>query len=484
VQDAIDGKPETGWNISAPTNANVARTAVFYFEYPQSTESVRQLTLSLAQNYRRPRYLLGRFRISTSGGDREFLALPELVRQGLAIPAANRSEEQRTALQLEYRKIDPERVPLATRIDALKQQQKQMEARITTTLIMRERAEPRPTFVHVRGDFLQTGAAVQPGTPAVLPPLKPRAQRPDRLDFARWLVDSNNPLTPRVTVNRIWQTHFGQGLVATENDFGLQGDKPTHPELLDWLARAFIAERYSLKALHRLIVTSNTYRQSSAMRADLVAADPYNKLLGRQQRLRLEAETIRDAALAASGLLSDEIGGPGVYPPQPAGIYRFTQQVKFWGENKGADRYRRGMYTYLWRSSPYPFLRTFDAPDAVVACTRRPRSNTPLQALTLANDHSFFEMAQGFAADVLAQPEAEDTARLRLAFRRCFAREPSPTELTGLESYLQSQRAYFAGAKDEAKQVASTNAKDVTQAAAWTMACRVLLNLDEFITRE
>src|ERR1700674_615839 len=238
---------------------------------------------------------------------------------------------------MEYQKIDTGRLPLAKQIAELKQRQDQIAAAVTTTMIVRERKEPRDTRIHIRGDFLHPGAPVQPDVPQVLPPISPRAQRVDRLDFARWLVDPSNPLTPRVTVNRLWQIYFGQGLVATENDFGLQGDRPTHGELLDWLAGQLMEHGWSLKAMHRLIVTSATYRQASRMRGDLAAADPYNKLLGRQQRLRLEAETIRDASLAASGLLSREIGGPGVYPPQPEGIYRFTQQLKYWGENKNAD---------------------------------------------------------------------------------------------------------------------------------------------------
>jgi hypothetical protein len=202
--------------------------------------------------------------------------------------------------------------------------------------------------------------------------------------------------------------------------------------------------------------------------------------------LRLEAEAIRDSALAASGLLSDEIGGPGVYPPQPEGIYRFTQQVKFWGENKDADRFRRGMYTYLWRSSPYPFLKTFDVPDAVVACTRRPRSNTPLQALTLANDRAFFEFSQGFATQLLAQPAAGDRDRTVRAFKQALARTPSDSELVRVLEYLESQRTASAAAPDDALKVVPQPAAGVApaEAAAWTMVARVLLNLDEFITRE
>lgn len=243
-----------------------------------------------------------------------------------------------------------------------------------------------------------------------------------------------------------------------------------------------------MKKLHRLIVTSATYRQSSTFRADLVERDANNKLLARQTRLRLDAELIRDAALAASGLLSREIGGPGVYPPQPQGIYRFTQQVKYWKESGGDDRYRRGMYTYFWRSSPYPFLMTFDAPDANTACTRRPRSNTPLQALTLANDRVFVEAAQGLAVRVLKEsPSAAEPERLRHAFRLCFAREPSAVESARLAQLLASQRQTFAGAEEDAKKVAPVNLPAevaVADAAAWTAVARVLLNLDEFITRE
>ncbi len=424
---------------------------------------------------------------SATAGAPDVPKLAPAVREALATPAPQRTPEQSEALKLEFQKVDPERVPLATRIVELKQSQKQMTASITTTLVLRERAKPRETHIHVRGDFLHPGALVQPGVPAVLPPIVPRGDQPDRLDFARWLVDPRNPLTPRVTVNRIWQAYFGQGLVGTENDFGLQGDRPTHPQLLDWLARRLIENGWSFKAMHRVIVTSATYRQSSGMRADLSAADPYNKLLGRQQRLRLEAETIRDSALAASGMLSREIGGPGVYPPQPQGIYRFTQQVKFWGENKDSDRYRRGMYTYFWRSSPYPFLKTFDAPDAVVACTRRPRSNTPLQALTLANDRAFYEIAQGFASRLMAEPAAGDNQRIRTAFRRCLTREPTAEELSSLGEYFAAQRKRFDDAPQDVDLVAPSNVPsgfDRSQAAGWTMLARVLLNLDEFITRE
>lgn len=239
--------------------------------------------------------------------------------------------------------------------------------------------------------------------------------------------------------------------------------------------------------MHRLIVCSATYRQSSHFRPDLMEVDATNKLLARQARLRLEAEAIRDVALAASGLLSFEIGGPGTYPPQPEGVYRFTQVVKYWKEGQGPDRYRRGLYTYFWRSSPYPFLSTFDAPDANVACTRRIRSNTPLQALTLANDRAFIEITQGLAARVLHESPPSDPERLRFAFRLCLARSPQDIEIQRMAGYLETQRTRFEQAPEEAESVAPKNrpdSTDVVEAAAWTAVARVLINLDEFITRE
>ena len=415
-------------------------------------------------------------------------ALPEPVRQALAVEGGQRSDEQKKLIADEFRKVDPELVPLVTVLNDLNERKKQLAARITTTLVMKERATPRETYIHVRGDFLRQGAKVQPGVPAVLCSVNGGQPVSSRLDLARWLVDPNNPLTPRVTVNRLWQQYFGQGLVETDNDFGTQGSPPSNPELLDWLAGQLIDRGWSLKAMHRLIVTSATYRQSSAYRSDVAQRDPANRLLARMPRLRLDAEAIRDVALSASGLLSGELGGPGVYPPQPDGIYRFTQQVKFWKESTGGDRYRRGLYVYFWRSSPYPFLMTFDAPDANTACTRRARSNTPLQALTLANDRVFVETAQALAARMLhGAPSPSDAERIRYLFRLCFARDPGPGEAARMSELLANQRQAFASASVEAKNVAGGFCSaDVSpcEAAAWTVLARVAINLDEFITRE
>jgi mono/diheme cytochrome c family protein len=416
----------------------------------------------------------------------------------LDTPIEKRTEVQKTLLAEKFRKNDVEKVNLDGQLADLNAKLKQLKAKITTTLIVREMKTPRESYIHIRGDFLRKGAVVEPGTLAVLPAMKTAEGKPaTRLDLARWLVSRDNPLTPRVTMNRVWQQLFGQGIVGTENDFGTQGDAPTHPELLDYLAQSFVqgaggsgreagnAKPWSLKAMLREIVTSATYRQASHARADLAAKDPYNKLLGRQARIRLEAETIRDSALAASGLLTREVGGPGVYPPQPEGIYAFTQQRKFWPATEGADRYRRGMYTYFWRSSPYPFLMTFDAPDANAACTRRIRSNTPLQALTLANDRSFVEMAQALGDRVLKEKHSTDADRVAAAFRLALVREPQARETATLVKFLQAQRAAakaepLAAAGSEPGRLATVDAERV----AWTAVARVLLNLDEFITRE
>ena len=333
-----------------------------------------------------------------------------------------------------------------------------------TTMVFRERAEPRPTRLFIAGDFTRLGEPVGPGVPKVLPPLKGGA--PNRLDLARWLVDPGHPLTARVAVNRIWQAYFGRGLVETENDFGTQGTAPSHPELLDWLAREFADHGWGVKAMHRLIATSAAYRQASRARPDLAQVDPDNRKLARQSRLRLDAELIRDAALGASGLLTPKVGGPSVFPPQPEGVMGLGQVRRPWTASQGPDRYRRGLYTYVWRATPHPALAVFDAPDAARACSRRMRSNTPLQALTLLNDPAYHELAGALAARVLREGPADDEGRLAFAFRLALARTPGERESRRLAGLLADAR--LADPEPE----------------AWATVARVVLNLDEFITRE
>jgi Protein of unknown function (DUF1553)/Protein of unknown function (DUF1549)/Planctomycete cytochrome C len=381
-----------------------------------------------------------------------------------------RTEHDRQEL-FEFRRDQDE--GYRTRRDRLAKLKKQKPS-VTTTMVLRERSQPRTTHVHIKGDFTRPGEVVEPAFPAVLLKVNPSPskRRLNRLDLARWLVDPRNPLTARVTVNRVWQQYFGRGLVETENDFGNQGARPSHPELLDWLATEFMGNHWSLKSLHRLIVTSATYRQSSRARPDLAMKDPDNRLLARQSRLRLDAEVIRDMALAASGLLSLEIGGPSVYPPQPEGVMALGQSHRAWKASAGPERFRRGLYTFFWRATPHPALAVFDAPDAFSTCTRRLRSNTPLQALTLLNDQQYYEQAQGLARRVLAEGPHDNAARLEYAFRLCLARTPSAAERSRLTELLNGQEL-------SGEQTTGAETFD-----AWTTVARVLLNLDETITRE
>ncbi len=341
----------------------------------------------------------------------------------------------------------------------------------------------RPTHIHIRGEFRRPGEAVQPGTPAALPALPPN-QPADRLALARWLVSTEHPLTARVAVNRLWQELFGRGLVATSENFGVRGDRPSHPELLDWLAVEFTRGGWSVKELLREIVMSQTYRQSSSARPDLATRDPNNRLLARQARLRLSGEAVRDSALAASGLLSRTMGGPSVKPPQPSSVSK-EGYSNVWETSPGADRYRRGLYTFLQRTSPFAQFVTFDLPDTSRACSRRDRSNTPLQALNLLNDPVFVETAQALAARVHREARS-DAERLDRAYLLVLARPPKPEESVRLRAYLQQQRSLFESEPASARELLpDTAAGDDPQShAAWVAVCSVLLNLDEAITRE
>ncbi len=384
-------------------------------------------------------------------------------------------------------KDDPARPAMEMELKKLASNQASLERKILTVMVMRELKELRPTHIQVRGDFLRKGEQVQPDVPQVMPPLKSRGPNPDRLDLARWLVDPANPLTPRVTVNRIWMRFFGRGLVETENDFGTQGTAPTHPQLLDWLAGDFVRGGWSVKRLHRLIVTSATYRQSSRARPDLRQIDPLNRLLAHQERLRVEAEVVRDAALAACGMLTHRIGGPSVHPPQPENIYAFTQTAKNWPTDTTANRFRRTMYTFFYRSAPHPLLTTFDSPDFQATCTRRLRSDTPLQALTAANDAGLFELAGRMAGRVLRETPADERVRCERLFRLCLTRPPAPQEVELLLVYARLQERRFQEEPSSAEQVAFKDRPQgvsPAQAAAWVAVGRAMMNLDEFITRE
>ncbi len=352
--------------------------------------------------------------------------------------------------------------------------------------------EPITSHVHPSGSWDDLGEQVSADTPAVLPPLDPSGPAPTRLDLARWLTSQDNPLTARVAVNRIWQEYFGAGLVATADNFGLRGEAPSHPDLLDWLAAEFIDSGWSLKHVHRLIVTSATYRQASQSRTDLAERDPSNRLLGRQLRLRLPAETLRDAALTVSGLLNPEVGGPSLRPSQPEGVtdLSYGGSVK-WDESDGSDRYRRGIYIHYQRTTPYPFLANFDLPERNVTLCSRNRSNTPLQALNLLNDPVFFEMARGLAFRVVNETPGQGfDDRLDRALELCLARGPSGFERDAMHDYFVRQRTMLEENEPTAREWYPfetgrfRESEDPTSLAAWVGISRILLNMDEFMTRE
>jgi hypothetical protein len=498
VSFAIDGKDETGWGIDVgPGRRNQPRKAVFLADKPIANPKGTLLTFLLTQNHGgwnsddNQNHNLGRFRLSlTTQPGAEADPLPARVRQVLAIPHEKRTPAQEAAVFSYWRTTVPEWKDSNERIEALWRQHPEG----STQLILKPRERPRETHLLKRGDFLKPAELVTPGVPAFLHPL-PKGAPPNRLTFARWLVDRRSPTTARAIVNRIWQTYFGTGLVETSEDLGTQSAAPSHPELLDWLAVEFMERGWSLKTLHRLIVSSATYRQSSRVTPEAHRRDPYNRLLGRGPRFRVEGEVVRDVALAASGLLNPKIGGRSVFPPLPAFMLLppVSYGPKTWPEDRGPNRYRRGLYTFRYRSLPYPVLQTFDAPNGDAACVRRTRSNTPLQALMTLNEPVFMECARALAMRTLREGGSTDEERVLYAFRRCLSRQPTTAESVLLTSLLHKEQQRFSrpeakpwelAANDPAKPPPLPQGATPAQLAAWTAVSRVLLNLDETITKE
>ena len=365
--------------------------------------------------------------------------------------------------------------------------------KIMTTEVLQH--VPQPTHLFVRGDPAQPGALVTPGFPVFLSNLSSTVpgRMPNRLDLANWLVAERNPLTARVTANRVWQRLFGLGLVQTENDFGLQTPSPSHPALLDHLAFQLQRPHWrGLKSLLRTVVTSATYRQASKVHRQFALRDPDNRWVSRQRRLRLEAEAIRDVWLQAGGRLSSKIGGQSVFPYQVEGVLENRATPATWTPSQGEDRYRRGLYTWVWRLTPHPMLPLFDAPDGVAACTNRDRSNVPVQALSLLNDPALVECSQSLARFVAGSHQGNDDERLESLLRICLSRDPHPGDRQVLLQLLQRQRselktdlslsAQIIGLSDSELQ--TQGAVWIADAAAWTVVARVVMNLDEFITRE
>ncbi len=473
VAFAIDGKDETAWGTdSGPGRRNQPRKAVFVPEKPMGFKGGTTLILYLKQNHGgwnsddNQNHNLGRFRLSVTGtADPVADPLPASVRAAIGVPEERRTPAQEGAIFSYWRTLIPEWKEANEQIETLWRAHPEG----STQLALQERDAARSTQMLKRGDFLQPAGAVSAGVPSFLNPL-PSGAAADRLTFAKWLVDRKSPTTARAIVNRVWQSYFGTGLVATSEDLGSQSQAPSHPELLDWLAVEFMERGWSFKALHRLIALSSAYQQSSRITAEALARDPSNRLLGRGPRFRVDGEVLRDIALAASGLLNPKVGGPSVYPPAPAALFvpPASYGPKVWKEETGDDRYRRALYTFRYRSVPYPALEAFDTPNGDVSCVRRTRSNTPIQALTLMNEPLFVECARALGAKAQAEGGATDAERVTYAFRRCTGRTPSEKEAGVLLDFLARQ-------KDRLKELPG---------GAWTAVARVLLNLDETITKE
>ena len=486
-----------GWTIDATRDRHrLRRQVVFVPAAPVDVPAGTRLRLTLAFNGANVGQALGRFRVSstTNAAPLKAVTIPARVRDFLTIDPKERAPEQENAVRSQYREQCPELAPVRDRIAAIKKEIQDLG--IISALVMKEKQSfERPsTPFRERGAYLAPGKRVYATTPAVLPPMT-QDEMPNRLGLARWLVNPANPLTARVTVNRAWEQFFGRGIVETSEDFGTQSAAPSHPELLDWLATEFVRLRWSQKALHRLIVTSAAYRQDARVTPALLAKDPSNRLIARGPRFRMEAEMVRDVTLAAAGILSEKIGGPSVFPDQPEGIWDNPYSDEKWVTSQGEDRYRRGLYTFVRRTSPYPSFMTFDATSRESCTVRRVRTNTPLQALTLLNDQVSMEAARALververeiAPTIPAGGAPNNRERAALAFRLCTSRRPTEHEIDLVVQSFERQRRHYRGRPADVSKVTAGTAtgRDARLAdrAAWTLVANSLLNLDETVTK-
>ena len=497
IGNAIDGKPETGWAIYPEVGKS--HTAAFSLEKRIDSPGGALLIVTLEFKSPFSQHTAGRFRISATG-DKQPLVQPRApisIAGILRVPNNSRSDKQIAEIRAWFRENRlPDYKAMRSEAVKLKKQLEVETAKLPSTMVMQEMDKPRGTFMLIRGQYDKHGDKVTPNTPACLPAMPSDAPK-NRLGLARWLVDPAHPLTARVIVNRYWQMYFGTGLVKTAEDFGTQGEYPSHPELLDWLATEFIASHWDVKAMQKRIVMSATYRQASRSTPDLIAKDPENRLLARGPRFRLQAEFVRDQALAVSGLLNDEIGGKSVSPYQPAGLWEelmsradganFTAQA--YVQSHGADLYRRGMYTFWKRTSPPASLTTFDAPDREVCTVRRSRTNTPLQALALMNDPTYVEAARKLAERAMTDGGATAEERIGYVYRLVVCREPRPAEVAVLKNVLDRESSGYRAHPESAAKLLSvgdsarTGQLDPVEHAAWTMVCSAILNLDETVTK-
>ena len=496
-----DGEGE-GWAIAGfePENRGL-HTLALKFKQPLSASKSDQLVVRFIHQSKHKNHNLGRFRLSTTSESELAGQMPPTAARldSLSKKPEARTEAEAADLKEFYLSVAPDLSASRLRIVDLEKKIAALEGTLPTTMVLRQSDKPRPNMLLKRGDFRIPGDPVSPGIPTALGGF---AVRSNRLGLAKWLVDGKNPLTARVQVNRIWEGLFGQGLVATPEDFGTQGQAPTHPELLDWLATEFVAQKWDVKKLLKLIVTSATYRQSSNVSAALLKRDANNLLYARAPRYRVEAEGVRDIALKASGRLTAAIGGPSVMPPQPPGIWEnsftFYDTKDRWVDEEGPNRYRRGLYTYWRRTAPFPMALTFDLRNRDVCIPKRSRTNTPLQALNTLNDPIFFECAGALAKKMVhATDQARrkgtpkdkiDDAGLTYGFRACTSRYPKPNELIALRKLLKnSYESLSKNGEAAAKLLRAAKLSDkpelTTQYAAYTVVANALLNLDGAIVR-
>ena len=493
IDYAIDGNDLTAWGIDIDAGRrNQPRKAVFTLESPIKSDKGFILHIYIKQNHGgwnsddNQNQNLGRFRLSitdTPGAEAD--PVPANVREILAFPAEKRSPAQMDALFSYFRTTVKAWQETNDKIESLWKQHPEG----STQLALQERGEMRETHLLRRGDFLKPAEQVAPGVPAFLHSIPEKAD-PNRLTLAKWLADKRSPTTARSFVNRVWQAYFGTGIVSSSEDFGKQCEPPSHPELLDFLSVEFMNSGWKIKQLHKSILMSATYRQSSKVTKELQAKDPFNRLLARGSRFRVDAEVVRDIALTSSGLLNPKIGGASVYPPIPQFLMLppTSYGPKVWKEETGPDRYRRALYTFRFRSVPFPALQAFDSPNGDFACVKRPRSNTPIQALTALNEPVFVEAAQGLAHRVFVEGGKTDEEKLSYAFRLCISRKPSAEETKILAEMLGKERKRFAAA--DAKPQELLDGKKLPEGltseekASWVAVARVLLNLDESMTKE
>lgn len=510
IGGVLDADPANGWGIFPEVGK--PHQAMFTLAEPLALGSPREIKVTLDFQSQFSQHQIGRFRLAVGSTAKPQLAelLPAEVATALTVAAEKRTDAQTAAVRKHYReKVSPEFAKLNEQLAKLKKQREDLEKNVPTVMVMQDMDKPRETFILVRGAYDKPGEKVTANIPSFLPPL-PEGKPHNRLALAQWLIHPKNPLMSRVTVNRYWQMFFGTGLVKTSEDFGTQGELPTHPELLDWLATDFMGvpsaptrsasegeTGWDIKRLVRRIVTSSTYRQSSIITPDLKAKDPENRFLARGPRHRLQAEFIRDEALFLGGLLNRKIGGSSVSPYQPAGIWEelaSRSDGKNWtaqeySQSHGEDLYRRTMYTYWKRTAPPPSLMTFDAPDRETCTVRRARTNTPLQALVLMNDPTYVEASRKFAERIMKEGGASTEERLKFAFRSTLARPPSPAEFAVLRSVYEKQLARFKASPAAATKLLSVGESsrdeslDGTELAAWSIVASALMNLDETLTK-